>query len=277
MLAVLALDSKATAARLRAEIDGGSPEHLTADTSATNSALPSPTAQIPLPTPMLAAVPSPALPDPFEDQEAGLRAGLPPLENQGELPAELAPRHVPDAAPVSPAGGGLPRPSPQAVRAAHDLRDALCQLAEHTGNAELFRLAPHMPLGYLMEPPDRPMLAAGPLPPEIVLQRAGWQLLATLSTQFDRRCEYALPAESRWCEAVRADGIGPLLERCSVTVNGDRIELDAECLFVVLTEPKQLSPTMLRVLSALAVRRSTLARVLPTRLELITSAPAGVD
>jgi ParB family protein of integrating conjugative element (PFGI_1 class) len=232
-------------------------------------------AQIPLPTSMLAAVRSSPLPDPFEDQEAGLRAGLPSLESQGEVPAELVPRHVPDAAVVPPAEGEPPRPSPEAVRAAHDLRDALCQLAGHTSNAELFRLAPHMPLGYLMEPPDRPMLAAGPLPPEIVLQRAGWQLLATLSTQFDRRCEYALPTESRWCEAVRADGIGPLLERCGVTVNGDRIELDAECLFVVLTEPKQLSPTVLRVLSALAVRRSTLARVLPTRLELITSPQAG--
>ena len=229
--------------------------------------------QIQLPTPMLAAVRAPAFTTPVDDTglNAAQDAGLPSIENQGELPPELAPN-----ADVVSLG-----PTSAAVEAAHALLDALRDLAARTYNADLLVVAPRMPLGYFMELPQGPLQpnATSTLPSEqqIRLRRAGWQLLATLSCQLDHRCcnEPCLPEGSSWLQAVRSGGSLDALWRCGMTVDDGRIQLDAECLFYILTEPRLLSPAVLQVLSSLAVRRGTLPNLLPPQLELVTAMHAS--
>ena len=154
--------------------------------------------------------------------------------------------------------------------------DALRHLAASTYNTVLFIEAPNMPLGYFMELPQGTLAlqADSPMPPDqqARLMRAGWQLLATLSCQFDKRCcnERFLPESSRWLQAVRSGALADGLWDCGITVDDGRIQLDADCLFYVLSEPRLLSPAVLQVLSTLAIRRGTLANVLPPFLELVT-------
>lgn len=279
MLAILATNPQISAAHLRAEAAKG----VVARIPQKPAAAPSPGVpanQIPLPTPMLAAVRPPTLTEPAAAtlNSSDLASGLPSIQDQGDLPPELS---AGVEAGSAPAGSGIEAtpvadPRHAAVQAAHALLDALRHLAASTYNTVLFIEAPNMPLGYFMELPQGTLAlqADSPMPPDqqARLMRAGWQLLATLSCQFDKRCcnERFLPESSRWLQAVRSGALADGLWDCGITVDDGRIQLDADCLFYVLSEPRLLSPAVLQVLSTLAIRRGTLANVLPPFLELVT-------
>ena len=282
MLAILATNTHISASQLRAEAARGvvvaraaapaNPPAAPASARVADAPSAAPTQAV-LPTPMLAAVRTVQTPD---AGPANSSAGMPALQNQGDLPAELA---AAESTPSAVPDGAV---SIEAKRAAAiALLDTMRVFADHTLNTEFFRVHPTMPLGFFMEPPVGPLQAvsslAMPADQQIRLRRAGWQLLATLSTQFDHRAcnERYLPADSRWLQLVRTGDLRQTLADCAIGVSpeGD-LQLDAECVFYVLTEPKLLSPTVAELLKALAVRRGTHAGLLPHRLELVTRAPA---
>lgn len=287
MLAIIATNAQISATQLRAEAAKGvvvarapAPANQatpSAPATAPVDVAPTPTpTQAILPTPMLAAVrPVQASDSAPAPANAPGNAGLPALQDQGDLPAELAVGAAPAATPDAAV-------SIEAKRAAAlALLDAMRVLADHTLNTEFFRVHPMMPLGFFMEPPVGPLQPqphlAMPADQQIRLRRAGWQLLATLSTQFDHRAcnERFLPADSRWLQLVRTGDLRQTLADCGIGVSADGdLQLDADCLFYVLTEPKLLSPAVAELLRALAVRRGTLAKVLPHRLEPVTRTPA---
>jgi hypothetical protein len=109
------------------------------------------------------------------------------------------------------------------------------------------------------------------------LRQAGWQVLATLSTQFDHRCctEHFLPTESLYFRAVQAGEIGLALKRCGMGAADKSLQLDASSWFILLTEPTLLNPAMSRLLGALSQRRATRPTFLPPFLALVTSRPLG--
>lgn len=274
MLAILAANPQASATQLRAEAAKGVvvARGTSPKTSTEPSTAAAPARQIPLPTPMLAAVPPPPAADPVNDAEyVSSGSGLPSLENQGELPPELA------SAGRVPADDAAGEAQPLPVQAATALLEAIRYLAASTLNTDLMVIAPRMPLGYFMEMPEAPLqsLSTVPLPEtdQVRLRKAGWQLLATISSQFDQRCCNAqcMPETSRWLQAVRSDGIGEALTRCGVSVLEGRLQIDAEYLFYILTEPRLLSPAVGSVLRALAVRQGTRPSLLPPGLELVTA------
>ncbi|MBW8833497.1 MAG: hypothetical protein JF606_29820, partial [Burkholderiales bacterium] len=269
MLAILATNPQASAAQLREAAKGviaRSAQKALAEPRTDPAAT-----QIPLPTAMLAAVrpPTSTAADDGASQ-AALLPGLPSIDNQGELPTELA---VSD--PRSHQAPAVADPQ----QAAQALLDALRDLAASTYNTDLFVVATRMPLGYFMEPPPSPLqpnpTSTLPEDQQIRLRRAGWQLLTTLSSQLDQRCcnERCLPEASRWLQAVRSNGMAEVLSRCGITVAQGRVQLDAECLFYILTEPRLLGPAVMQVLRALAlaIRRGSSPNLLPPQLELITA------
>lgn len=268
VLEISSSNPQISSAELRAEIKGvvtpASPHNNT-------SAPTQPTAttisgqQIPLPTPMLAAVKDATVAATAAPATSVLNAGLPDLRRQGALPPELASDN--DSAGLE--SDGL---------AAECVLQTVQHLARSTFNADLLIEVPGMPLGYLIDLPDGelqplPQAHAMPTAQQIRLRRAGWQLLATLSGQFDRRCciESCMPSSSRWFQAVRSGAVDAALRRCGMAVTEDRIHVDAECLFYMLTEPHLLGPSVLRTLRSLSELRAARPNVLPPLLELVTT------
>lgn len=280
MLAILATNPQASASQLRSEAAKGVVGARGTQKAPTDPVNVVPSTQIPLPTPMLAAVrPHAQEPPGVEPNPSGLSSGLPSIQDQGDLPPELAAKAV----PTNVTGQGAANPNEAAAQASQALFEALQALAENTDNLEFFTRAPGMPLGYVMELPRGPLeqQTTRTLPPDQQirlkrLMRAGWQLLATLSCQFDRRCcnERCLPDGSSWLNAVQSGGVSDALWRCGVTIHEGSIQLESDCLYYILTEPNLLSPAVLQALSALAVRRDGAPNLLPPHLELVTAAPA---
>lgn len=233
------------------------------DSPSPSSSLP-PT-QVPLPTPILAAVPSMPSRN-AAGASANPRDGIARCEDSG-------------ASPLSP-------PSDEQHVAADSgakLFEALSRMASATYNEDLFTAAPRMPLGFYMEVPPVGLtpLPQSPMPAahQIRLRLAGWQLLATLSGQFDRRCcnGQNMP-DSAWLHAVQSNETEVVLRRCGLHVQDGRILLDADCLFFVLTEPTLLCPStsqILRSLLAVASARRPEQTLLPPLLELVTKVGAA--
>ena len=285
MLAVLMGSPSATADDLRAEVAAGGsvarqpepqaePAGMRGAGHDGPAAAHAPAQQAVLPMAMLAVVPPAQSPLPATGggtDDSSVRTHLPPQVDQ---PPELAASA--DAAIRTTA----PAEAPVEVRqaAARALLEAMNVLAHNTLTTEFFRVCNQMPLGFLMEPPHGPFQALPDvdMPPDqqIHLRRAGWQLLATLSAQFDyRTCnEDFMPKDSRWLQLVLSGDLRETLAACGIGVSAEgALQLDADCVFYVLTEPKLLSPAVAELLRALAVRRDTLASVLPHRLAMVTS------
>jgi len=155
------------------------------------------------------------------------------------------------------------------VPPAPSLLDVAIRLAQVTDNEPFFRPAARMPLGFVMDVPSRDM----PFDAQARLRRGGWQLLATLSGQFDRRVcdERWMPVESTWLHAVRAGDVDIALARCGIAFDGERVRLEAECLLFLLTEPRLVGPAVIALLAELGARRPAHPNLLVPWLSLETA------
>ena len=89
------------------------------------------------------------------------------------------------------------------IAAMRHLASELCEAADVS---DCLRLQDDLPLGFYMEMPEELIETTDAADPNI--RRAGWQLMAALTGQFNRRFCTLLPADSRWRQTMELDASG---------------------------------------------------------------------
>ncbi len=227
------------------------------DGSADSAAAPT---QAILPTPMLAPV-------------AGWQRALPP---------ELDPVAIASAVGMRP----LPPDGPQHDASPADvnvqLRGRIVQLAEAFAASchiqPCFHKANEMPLGYYMDLPTDRLRALGSWTVQehvqVLLRHTAWSLLATISGQFDAEVAGQVPTDSSWSRAMADESLRQRLVDDEILWVKGLPFLDANGVFLVLTEPKVLAPTFLdlvRAVHAYSKQSRVFARLLLNPLASLKS------
>lgn len=277
----LASNPQATAAQLRGASGDLSGQHASAKEGVVPPPTDTPVQQL-LPTTMLAAVPRTKEDSDLAAAGAGAAQAdakgsaastkFTSLAHKGALPPELN---------SSASEQAIQHASPERSKA-QLLLDAAVSLATAAHLRDLIRLAPHMPLGFILDLPEDEL---GPLQsvalPEAQqrqLRQGAWQILALISGQMDARLQVAqaLPG-SAWLQAAQAGQLPHAMARCGVTIDGDGVtpKLDAASLFYLLTEPRALGPRCRALLAALEGRQSEMENVLPLLLQVVPRSAAA--
>jgi ParB family protein of integrating conjugative element (PFGI_1 class) len=177
--------------------------------------------QIPLPGPaILSPVRTPAAPQPT------LRASVQAGNDEGAPAAEGS-------------EGGAPQETSNAVS---NVTELLRQITVEAELEDVLLVSAAMPLGYYMEFPEGGIdLVDGRAPNDPALRRAAWQLLASLSGQYDAALLKYLPEESAWRQAssAGAGGLGPKLDlQVHVKPHDGDVQISVNDLYRVLWHPQ---------------------------------------
>jgi len=199
--------------------------------------------------------------------------------------AEPDARHVPPPSTETIAGYEIVQAPEDIQVTGRAVHAAVRHLAHLTGVLDLCVSSATAPFGYWMElpaegdllPSNEAHLAHLPAVQQVLLRRGGWQLLATLSGQFDSRIQGPpfFPADSTWAISSRQGTLEDDIACCGCSVHADgRVQIDLASLFYLMTEHLLLGPCVAELVQRIAARRAAASNVLPATLQLFTM-PSG--